>query len=51
MRRIVAATKKEFLQFSRDRMLILLILWTYTIEVVLCTYALSFDVTNLRLIV
>ncbi|MAT39323.1 MAG: ABC transporter permease [Ectothiorhodospiraceae bacterium] len=51
MQRIVAATKKEFLQFSRDRMLILLILWTYTIEVVLCTYALSFDVTNLRLIV
>jgi len=37
--RILAAVKKEFLQFLRDRMLIALILWTYTIEVVLCAYA------------
>ncbi len=51
MQRVIAAIKKEFLQFSRDRMLILLILWTYTIEVILCAYALSFDVSNLRLVV
>jgi len=51
MRRVSAAIKKEFLQFSRDRMLIILILWTYTIEVVLCAYALTFDVKNLRLAV
>lgn len=48
MGRVTAAIKKEFLQFSRDRMLIILILWTYTIEVVICAYALTFDVRNLR---
>ncbi len=51
MQRVIAAINKEFLQFSRDKMLILLILWTYTIEVILCAYALSFDVSNLRLAV
>ncbi len=51
MQRVAAAIKKEFLQFSRDRMLIVLILWTYTIEVVLCAYALTFDVKNLHLAV
>jgi ABC-2 type transport system permease protein len=49
MQRVIAAIRKEFLQFSRDRMLIFLILFTYTIEVVICTYALTFDVKNLRL--
>ncbi len=51
MNRVIAATKKEFLQFSRDKMLIILILFTYSVEIVLCTYALSFDVNNLRMIV
>lgn len=51
MIRIIAAVKKEFLQFFRDRMLIFLILWIYTIEVILCAYALSFDVKNLRLVI
>lgn len=51
MGRVAAAVKKEFLQFSRDRMLIVLILWTYTIEVVLCAYALTFDVKNLSIAV
>lgn len=51
MHRIRATIRKEFLQFSRDRMLMVLILWTYTIEVVLCVYALSFDVKNLKLAV
>ncbi|MBI3041718.1 MAG: ABC transporter permease [Betaproteobacteria bacterium] len=49
MGRLKAALKKEFLQFLRDRMLIILILWTYTVEVVVCTVALSFDVRNLTL--
>jgi len=51
MERLSAAVKKEFQQFRRDRLLIALILWTYTIEVVLCTIALSFDVTDLRIAV
>jgi ABC-2 type transport system permease protein len=49
MGRLKAALRKEFLQFLRDRMLIVLILWTYTAELVLCTFALSFDVRNLTL--
>jgi ABC-2 type transport system permease protein len=49
MARLRAALRKEFLQFLRDRMLIILILWTYTIEIVVCTLALSFDVRNLTL--
>lgn len=51
MQRLLAAIKKEFLQFKRDRMLIILILWTYTIEVVMCTMALSFEVKNLHIAV
>jgi len=51
MERLIAAIKKEFLQFKRDRMLIILILWTYTIEVVMCTMALSFEVKNLHMAV
>lgn len=51
MNRLTAAIKKEFIQFSRDRMLVFLIVWTYTVEVVLCTLALSFDVKNLHMAV
>lgn len=38
---------KEMIQFFRDRVMLLLILWLYTVEVVICAYALSFDVRNL----
>ena len=51
MGRLSAAIKKEFLQFLRDRMLMFLIVWTYTAEVVMCTMALSFEVKNLHLAV
>jgi ABC-2 type transport system permease protein len=51
MRRLRAAVRKEFLQFSRDWLLLGLILFIYTGDVMLCTYALSFDVRNLSLAV
>ncbi|MCG2634844.1 MAG: ABC transporter permease [Gammaproteobacteria bacterium] len=35
---------KELIQFFRDPLMLILILWLYTIEVVICAYALSFDV-------
>ena len=38
---------KEIVQFFRDRLILVLILWLYTIEVVICTVALSFDVSHL----
>jgi ABC-2 type transport system permease protein len=42
---------KELIQFFRDRVLLILILWLYTVEVVICAYALTFDVKNLPLTV
>lgn len=38
---------KEFIQFSRDRVLVILVLWLYTAEVIICAYALAFDVRHL----
>lgn len=51
MRRLGAAIRKEFRQFLRDRMLLALVLFIYTVDVVMCTAALSFDVRNLKLAV
>jgi len=47
--RLASLLTKEIIQFSRDRVILLLILWLYTIEVVICAYALSFDVKHLPL--
>lgn len=51
MHRLRSALKKEFLQFSRDWLLIALILFMYTGDLIMCTVALNFDVTNLTLAV
>lgn len=37
---------KELIQFFRDPVMLILILWLYTIEVMICAYALSFDVSD-----
>jgi ABC-2 type transport system permease protein len=42
---------KEMIQFSRDPVLIIVVLWLYTIEVVLCVFALSMDVRHIPLAV
>lgn len=49
--RLLSLLLKEFIQFSRDRVMLILILWLYTVEVVICTYALTFDVRHLPLAV
>lgn len=49
MRRLAAAFRKESRQFLRDRLLVLLVFFVYTGDVVLCTIALSFDVRDLKL--
>lgn len=49
MRRLGAAVRKEFRQFFRDRLLVALVLFTYTADLVMCTMALTFDVRNLKL--
>lgn len=45
--RFRALVRKELTQFLRDRIMIFLVLFLYTGEVVMCTAALSFDVRNL----
>ena len=45
--RIAALMRKELTQFMRARSMLALILYLYTGEVVMCTYAMSFDVRNL----
>lgn len=42
---------KEFVQLLRDRIILVLILWLYTMEVVICAYALTMDVENMPLAV
>ncbi|GGB92452.1 transport permease protein [Marinobacterium zhoushanense] len=42
---------KELIQFFRDRVILLLILWLYTVEVVICAYALGLDLRHLPLAV
>ena len=49
MRRLAAAVRKEFRQFLRDWLLVSLVVFIYTGDLVLCTVALSFDVRNLKL--
>lgn len=42
---------KELIQFFRDPVMLILILWLYTIEVVICAYALSFDVSDFPIVI
>lgn len=45
--RMAALLRKEMTQFLRDRIMLFLVLYLYTAEVVMCTMALSFDVRSL----
>lgn len=45
--RLAALMRKELIQFLRARSMLALILYLYTGEVIMCTYAMSFDVRNL----
>ncbi|KKN52341.1 hypothetical protein LCGC14_0613530 [marine sediment metagenome] len=47
--RLAGLLVKELLQFLRDPLMLVLILWLYTAEVVICAYALSFEVENMPL--
>ena len=46
-RRLLGLLRKEFLQFLRDPVVLFLILYLYTIEAVLCTRALTFEINQL----
>lgn len=45
--RLAALMRKELIQFLRSPAMLALILYLYTVEVMMCTYAMSFDVRNL----
>lgn len=47
--RLASLLLKEFIQFSRNKVVLFLILWLYTVEVIVCTLALSYDVKHLPL--
>ena len=49
--RLAAVIRKEMIQFLRDRIMLFLVLFLYTGEVIMCTVALSFDVRNLPTVV
>ncbi len=45
--RLAALMRKELIQFLRAGSMLALILYLYTVEIIMCTYAMSFDVRNL----
>lgn len=49
--RLAGLLIKEMIQFLRDRLMLVLILWLYTGEVVICALALSFEVGDMPLAV
>lgn len=49
--RLASLLQKELLQFLRDRVVLFLIFWLYTVEVVICTAALALDMRDLPLAV
>lgn len=51
MRRLRALIRKEFIQFFRYRPLVILVIWTIAIEIAICAYAITYDVTHLSLVV
>ena len=51
LRRVRVLVDKELRQLMRDPVLLIVVGWLYTVEVVLCAYALSFDLQNATLAV
>jgi ABC-2 type transport system permease protein len=49
--RLSGLIAKEFAQMLRDPLVLFLLFWLTTVELVMCTMALGFDVTNLQLAV
>ncbi|MBW7950060.1 MAG: ABC transporter permease [Pseudorhodoplanes sp.] len=47
--RLAGLLLKELIQFLRDRVMLILILWLYTGEVVVCALALSFEIVHMPL--
>ncbi|MBI4591357.1 MAG: ABC transporter permease [Candidatus Rokubacteria bacterium] len=48
---LLALIRKEFLQFFRRKPLVILVVWTIAVEIAICAYSITYDVTHLRLAV
>jgi ABC-2 type transport system permease protein len=48
---LVALIKKEFIQFFRRKPLVVLVIWTIAVEIAICVYSITYDVTHIRLAV
>lgn len=46
---LFALIKKEFIQFFRRKPLVILVIWTIAIEIAICAYSITYDVTHIRL--
>ena len=51
MEPLVALIKKEFIQFFRRKPLVVLVIWTIAVEIAICVYSITYDVTHIRLAV
>ena len=46
-----ALVRKEFIQFFRSKPLVILVVWTIAVEIAICAFSITYDVTHLRLAV
>lgn len=46
-----ALIRKEFIQFFRHKPLVILVVWTIAVEIAICAWAITYDVTRLRMAV
>lgn len=51
MKPLGALIRKEFLQFFRRRPLVVLVVWTIAVEIAICAFSITYDVTHIRLAV
>lgn len=49
--RLKALIRKEFIQFFRNKPLLILVVWTIALEIAICAYAISYDVKGLSMAV
>jgi len=48
--RVLTLLRKELEQLRRDPVLLALVAWLYTVEVIICAYALSFDIKDAAIV-
>ncbi len=48
---LTALIKKEFIQFFRSKPLVILVIWTIAVEIAICAYAITYDVTHIPVVV